>query len=90
MTDFEDEPPCMHHRSQFDTLPAPAMLQFPGGAAEIRKPTREELVLSVQQWTTAIRESFIDNWCADAGRIRELTLSRLDRLDAVLAKLAAL
>ena len=24
MNDFEDEPPCVHHRSQFDTEPCPA------------------------------------------------------------------
>lgn len=142
MCDYnEDEPPCIHHRSQFDTIPAPppvprmtmlparkpseptlicAMdssvtrwedqsgngahatwgpgagpslvqaLRFPGGDVELPKPTRADLVLSAQQWATAIREHFGDHYRARVGtHASDLQMSaKLDRLDAILKELA--
>lgn len=111
----EDEPPCMHHRSQFDTLPAPAMtsssreaantgrlasdgfanvpLRFPGGDAEIRKPTREALVLSARQWVTRAREEmqeFDSTQESGCGQVPEAAYRALNHVCAVLAELAAL
>jgi len=57
-------------------------LRFEGGDAEIRKPTREELLTSARQWVTRAREDM-----NDLGYVQE---SVFDRLDAVLAELAAL
>ena len=34
----------------------PIRLAFPGGAATLPKPTREALLQSAKQWTTAARE----------------------------------
>lgn len=121
MTDFEDEPPCIHHRSQFDTLPAPpdsasdvhvlkdpvyrltqrgrqtlagielpAVLRFEGGDVPLPNPTRADLLLSARQWATAVRESFVDGWLPEFPKAGASMLSKLDRLDAVLAELAAM
>jgi hypothetical protein len=130
MTYFEDEPPCMHHRSQFDTIPAPppdeeegggefgyvllksngyratklgrekmakhgislpatGVLEFAGGDVPLPKPTRADLVLSAQQWATAVREALHDE-SVTGGASMDRMSARLDRLDAVLAELAAL
>ena len=98
--DFEDEGPCIHHRSQFDTLPCPppeddsylsnVVLAFPGGAVVVPKPTREELVLSAQQWATRAHEELFE-FSKSGGNGHLLSISSaLVRLDAVLAELAAL
>ncbi len=68
-----------------------AAFAFPGGTAEIRKPTREELVTSAKQWATAVRECFADHFETERTmQANRAMRSGLDRLDAVLAELAAL
>jgi hypothetical protein len=92
---YEDESfPTVICRPVFDTercpppsLPFPASppvtLAFPGGAVALPQPTRADLVLSAQQWATAIREHMVDWNCLDS-RAR----GYFDRLDAVLKELA--
>ena len=93
---FEDEPPCIHHRSQFDTEPAPPpapspseprLLVFPAADVKPAKPTRAELVLSAQQWAAAVRENLEDIGQFDGGMNSGLK-GKLYRLDAILAELA--
>ncbi|MEY2932764.1 MAG: hypothetical protein RL033_3513 [Pseudomonadota bacterium] len=131
---FEDEPPCIHYRSAFDTEPPPAIrcaptepcppsfacddaapvalvtrkepdsdgfnpaachgvthagFEFPGGVVVVEKPTREALLLSAKQWATAVRECWFELYCGDSITDPRM-LGKLDRLDAVLAELAAL
>lgn len=125
----EEESPCIHHRSHFDTIPAPpptpgnahilkdpvfilsrygrekigahgrgfiapprnpsepTMLSFVGGEVELPRPTRAELVLSAQQWATAVRECFVDEWVPECPSAAGSMLGKLDRLDAVLKEL---
>ena len=89
---FEDEPPCIHRRSQFDTEPAPPpapspseprLLVFPAADVKPAKPTRAELVLSGHQWITRIREELENGECVTTALI-----GACNRLDAILAELA--
>lgn len=80
-----------------------AAFAFPGGVAEVRKPTREELVLSARQWATRAREElfeFEQLIAKPATNLHEMQQQRyqrpvpaaigsaLDRLDTVLKELA--
>ncbi len=70
-------------------------LSFIGGDVDIPKPTRADLVLSAQQWATRAREELFElanNATSPENRLtgyRAIT-GALNRLDAVLAELAAL
>jgi len=72
-----------------------AAFAFPGGTAEIRKPTREELLASVCDWAHIVK-GHADCIYMDAlvGKVFALPPKELkaavSRLDAVLAELAAL
>ncbi len=70
---------------------ANATLNFPGGTIELPKPTRADLVLSAQQWATAVREMLQDRLLG-GSYFEQCECDRLcgplDRLDAVLAELA--
>ena len=57
-------------------------ISFLGGDAPLPKPTRADLVLSAQQWATALREGAIDNIMTSR------MLGMFDRLDATLSELA--
>jgi len=58
----EEEGPCIHHRSAFDTLPCPppapeddgylsnVVLAFPGGQTPLPRPTKAQLQDSALAW----------------------------------------
>lgn len=67
-------------------------LPFAGGEVTPRKPAAADLVLSAQQWATALREELLDwGMIGDGGEsLRDIAIqSKLCRLDAVLKELAA-
>lgn len=86
----EEEGPMVEHRSLFDTIPCPPpALEFPGGNVPLPKPTRADLVLSAQQWATAVREHWHLYFRGENSEsVDSAMLSKMARLDAVLAELA--
>jgi len=60
----------------------PEYIRFPGGDIPVPEPTRAALLLSAKQWATRARE--------DQNDLGYVPFSVLDRLDAVLAELAAM
>jgi len=51
----------------------PIRLAFPGGAATVPKPTRDALLLSAKQWTTAARERAHDAIAAGTTEGEDMT-----------------